>query len=118
MTLSEANDTVVWELNELLAADRRAKAFTEASIAGDLAERSLGFETSHWQNLDDESNNEAEAPAEGEASTEAPDEVVDGEADGEVSLEEALVAIEQSALIRAIERFGEVVQLSQYYCES
>lgn len=85
MTLSKANDTVVWELNELLAADRRAKAFSEASIAGDIAERSLGFETSHWQNLNDESNNEADAPAEGEALTEAPDAVVDGEADGELS---------------------------------
>ena len=44
MTLSKASDTVVWELNELLAADRRAKAFSEASVAGELADRPLGFE--------------------------------------------------------------------------
>lgn len=51
MILSKANETVVWELNELLAADRRAKAFSEASVAGEYAERSEGFEEAHWQTI-------------------------------------------------------------------
>ena len=54
MTLSKASDTVVWELNELLAADRRAKAFSEASAAGDLSARLTGFEEAHWQNISSE----------------------------------------------------------------
>ena len=116
MTLSKANDTVVWELNELLAADRRAKAFSEASIAGDIAERSLGFETSHWQNLNDESNNETDAPAEGEASTEAPDAVVDGEADGELSLEEE--PIDMDALLEARYQEGIAEGIRQCNLES
>ncbi|MDG1684250.1 MAG: FliH/SctL family protein [Luminiphilus sp.] len=116
MTLSKANDTVVWELNELLAADRRAKAFTEASIAGDMTERSLGFETSHWQTLDDESNNEAEAPAEGETSSEALDEVVDGEADGEVPLEEE--PIDMDGLLEARYQEGIAEGIRQCNLES
>ena len=116
MTLSKANDTVVWELNELLAADRRAKAFSEASIAGDIAERSLGFETSHWQNLNDESNNAADALAEGEASTEAPDAVVDGEADGELSLEEE--PIDMDALLEARYQEGIAEGIRQCNLES
>ena len=54
MTLSKASDTVVWELNELLAADRRAKAFSEASAAGDLSARPMGFEEAHWQKISSE----------------------------------------------------------------
>ncbi len=49
MILSEADKTVVWELNELLAADRRAKAFSEASVGGEYVKRSGGFEEMHWQ---------------------------------------------------------------------
>ena len=49
--MSKASDTVVWELNELLAADRRARAFSEASVAGEYAECSEGFEEAHWQTV-------------------------------------------------------------------
>jgi len=73
MTLSKANDTVVWELNELLAADRRARAFSEASIAGEVSGRSLGFEATRWQKLGDESDDDAEASVEGAAGPEASD---------------------------------------------
>ena len=73
MTLSKAGDTVVWELNELLAADRRAKAFSEASAAGDLSARLTGFEEAHGQQISSET------------------EVVEGESDFE-SAEEAEVA--------------------------
>ena len=64
MTLSNSNDTVVWELSELLAADRRAKAFSKASVAGELAERSLGFETSRWHKLGDDADADADADKE------------------------------------------------------
>ena len=56
MTLSKGTDTVVWELNELLAADRRAKAFSEASAAGDLSARQMGFKEAHWQQISSESD--------------------------------------------------------------
>jgi flagellar biosynthesis/type III secretory pathway protein FliH len=80
MTLSKATDTVVWELSELLAADRRAKAFSEASLAGELSERSLGFEATQWQKLGEESDADAEGSLEGEG-LEGVDEAIDGEAD-------------------------------------
>ena len=60
MILSEASDTVVWELNELLAADRRAKAFSEASATGDLSERPMGFEEAHWQQIGTETDADEE----------------------------------------------------------
>ena len=60
MTLSKATDTVVWELNELLAADRRAKAFSEASAAGDLSVRQMGFEEAHWQHISSETDADEE----------------------------------------------------------
>lgn len=56
MTLSKVSDTVVWELNELLAADRRAKAFSEASAAGDLSARQMGFEEAHWLQISGETD--------------------------------------------------------------
>ena len=59
MTLSKASDTVVWELNELLAADRRAKAFSEASTAGDISARPMGFQEAHWQKISSETETEA-----------------------------------------------------------
>ena len=98
MTLSKANDTVVWELNELLAADRRAKAFSEASVAGELAERSLGFETSRWEKLRDQSDADAEASAEDEQSPEGADEVIGGAMD-DASAEEAPIDVD--ALLEA-----------------
>lgn len=64
--LSKANDTVVWELNELLAADRRARAFSEASVAGEYAERSEGFEEAQWHTVGADSDAK-ESPVEAEA---------------------------------------------------
>jgi len=87
MTLSKATDTVVWELNELLAADRRARAFSEASLAGDLSERSLGFEATQWHKLGDESDDDAEAFLDGVASPEASDEPLEGEVEDAPSAE-------------------------------
>ena len=60
MPLTKDTDTVVWELNQLLAADRRAKAFSEASAAGDLSARPMGFEEAHWQQISTENDADEE----------------------------------------------------------
>ncbi len=83
MTLSKADDTVVWELNELLAADRRAKAFSEASAAGDLSARPMGFEEAHWQKISSE--------------TETTDHESDFESAEEIHLEDAETAAADEA---------------------
>ena len=84
MTLSKASDTVVWELNELLAADRRAKAFSEASAAGDLSARPMGFEEAHWQQISGDTETKAE---EHESDFESAEEA--DLADGETATDEA-----------------------------
>ena len=76
MTLSKATDTVVWELNELLAADRRAKAFSEASAAGDLSARPMGFEEAHWQQISTETDADEE-----ESDLESPEDAALDDAD-------------------------------------
>lgn len=91
MTLSKANDTVVWELNELLAADRRAKAFSEASAAGDLSARPIGFEEAHWQQI----SSETEA-AEHESDYESAEEAM--LADGETAVADESEVEEQEQI--------------------
>jgi flagellar biosynthesis/type III secretory pathway protein FliH len=110
MTLSKATDTVVWELNELLAADRRARAFSEASLAGDLPERSLGFEATQWQKLGEESDADAEASVEGER-LEGVDEAIDGEADDNLP-EEAPVDVDALLAARYQEGIAEGIRQS------
>ena len=97
MTLSKASDTVVWELNELLAADRRARAFSEASVAGELADRPLGFEASRWQKLGDESDEAEEASAEQQAQLEGAEDAADSEAEADADPEEAPIDMSPSA---------------------
>ena len=86
-TLSKATDTVVWELNELLAADRRAKAFSEASAAGDLSARSMGFEEARWQQISTE-NDTDEEESDLESAEESASDAADVAATGEPEAEE------------------------------
>ena len=129
MILSEADKTVVWELNELLAADRRAKAFSEASVGGEYAKRSTGFEEAHWQTIGgdadmDEAHTETEEPPAGEI--EGDTEVLENDAELEevVDVDQLLEERYQEGIAEGIrqsnlesqtrealvERFYEVVQ--------
>ena len=108
MTLSKASDTVVWELNELLAADRRAKAFSEASAAGDLSARLTGFEEAHWQNIssetelvEDESDFEFTEDA-GLADDEAAADEVEAEEEEEIDIDQLLEAKFQEGVAEGI----------------
>ena len=106
MTLSKATDTVVWELNELLAADRRAKAFSEASAAGDLSARPMGFEEAHWQQISTETDaDEEESDLESAEDAALDDADVAATAETDVEEEEA---IDIDQLLEA--RFQEGVQ--------
>ena len=115
MTLSKANDTVVWELNELLAADRRARAFSEASIAGEVSGRSLGFEATRWQKLGDESDDDAEASVEGAAGPEASDEPLEGEVEDAPSTE---APVDMETLLEARYQEGVAEGIRQSNMES
>jgi len=116
MTLSKAGDTVVWELNELLAADRRARAFSEASVAGELSGRPLGFETSRWQKLGDESDEDAEVSAEEQAQLEGTEVAADSEAEADAAPEEA--PIDMDALLEARYQEGLAEGIRQSNLES
>jgi flagellar biosynthesis/type III secretory pathway protein FliH len=50
MTLSKHHENVAWELNELLAADRRARAFNESTVEG-RDSHNPGFEAMHWEQI-------------------------------------------------------------------
>ena len=108
MTLSKASDTVVWELNELLAADRRAKAFSEASAAGDLSARLTGFEEAHWQNIssetelvEDESDFES-TEDDGLADDEAAADEAEAEEEEEIDIDQLLEAKFQEGVAEGI----------------
>jgi flagellar motor switch protein FliG len=60
---------------------------SEASLAGDLSERSLGFEATQWHKLGDESDDDAESFVDGVASPEASDEPLEGEVEDAPSAE-------------------------------
>ena len=108
MTLSKASDTVVWELNELLAADRRAKAFSEASAAGDLSAHLTGFEEAHWQNIssetelvEDESDFES-TEDDGLADDEAAADEAEAEEEEEIDIDQLLEAKFQEGVAEGI----------------
>jgi len=68
MTLSKHDGNVAWELNELLAADRRARAFSESTVEGREG-GGPGFETMHWERIGEETLEEAPLA---EQATQAP----------------------------------------------
>ncbi len=109
MTLSKATDTVVWELNELLAADRRAKAFSEASAAGDLSARPMGFEEAHWQQIstdNDTDEEESDLESAEESASDSADVAVTGEAEAgeeqEIDIDQLLEAKFQEGVAEGI----------------
>ena len=52
MILSDQPGNVVWELNELLAADKRAKAFSKVKAKGDSHAASEEFKVQEWVKID------------------------------------------------------------------
>lgn len=48
MTLSDSSENVVWELNELLAAQQRAKKFSMATLSGNIYPPSDEFVLQNW----------------------------------------------------------------------
>jgi flagellar biosynthesis/type III secretory pathway protein FliH len=52
MILSDQPGNVVWELNELLAADKRAKAFSKVKAKGDSHAASDEFKVQEWVKID------------------------------------------------------------------
>ena len=51
MILSESSEKVVWELNELLAAQQRARNFSRATLNGEIDTRSNQFVPQSWDVL-------------------------------------------------------------------
>ena len=107
MILSEADKTVVWELNELLAADRRAKAFSEASVGGKYVRRSGGFEETHWQAAHrdpdpEEVLTEAEEPANREIELEAEAREDDAEVEEVIDVDQLLDSRYQEGVAEGI----------------
>ena len=51
MILSESSEKVVWELNELLAAQQRARNFSRATLNGEIDARSNQFVPQSWDVL-------------------------------------------------------------------
>ena len=94
MTLSKVTDTVVWEVNELLAADRRAKAFSKASAAGDLSARQMGFKEAHWQQISSETDADEEK-GDLDSAEESASDVADVAATAEIEEEEEEIDVDQ-----------------------
>ena len=67
MTLSESSEKVVWELNELLAAQQRARNFSRATLNGEIDTRSNQFVPQSWDVLPGSSVVDEDATSEAEA---------------------------------------------------
>ena len=95
MILSESSEKVVWELNELLAAQQRARNFSRATLNGEIDARSSQFVPQSWDVLPGSSEVDgdvtSESEAEGmEADEHATAEYKDSPVDEELQTREAL----------------------------
>ena len=54
--MSDLPGNVVWELNELLAADKRAKAFSKVKAKGDSSPAADEFKVQEWMKIDQHPN--------------------------------------------------------------
>ena len=95
MILSESSEKVVWELNELLAAQQRARNFSRATLNGEIDTRSNQFVPQSWDVLPGSSQVDEDASSESEAQEVKADEPAtadyeDSSAEEELQTPEAL----------------------------
>ena len=95
MILSESSEKVVWELNELLAAQQRARNFSRATLNGEIDTRSNQFVPQSWDVLPGSSQVDENATSESEAQEVKADEHTtadyeDSSAEEELQAPEAL----------------------------
>ena len=64
MILSESSEKVVWELNELLAAQQRARNFSRATLNGEIDARPNQFVPQAWDVLAEDSEVDGDATSE------------------------------------------------------
>ena len=74
MILSESSDKVVWELNELLAAQQRARNFSRATLNGEIDARPNQFVPQAWDVLRGSSEVDGNGTAEPETEISEQDE--------------------------------------------
>ena len=76
MILSESSEKVVWELNELLAAQQRARNFSQATLNGEIDTRSNQFVPQSWDVLPGSPQIDGDLTSESEAEEVKADEHV------------------------------------------
>ena len=74
MILSKSSEKVVWELNELLAAQQRARNFSRATLNGEIDARPNQFVPQSWDNLSESAEIDESATSESEAAAWEKDE--------------------------------------------
>jgi flagellar biosynthesis/type III secretory pathway protein FliH len=74
MILSKSSEKVVWELNELLAAQQRARNFSRATLNGEIDARPNQFVPQSWDNLSESAEIDESATSESEAAAWEQDE--------------------------------------------
>ena len=95
MILSESSEKVVWELNELLAAQQRARNFSRATLNGEIDTRLNQFVPQSWDVLPGSSQVDGDLTSESEAEEANADEHAtadyeDSSAEEELQTPEAL----------------------------
>ena len=72
--MSKSSEKVVWELNELLAAQQRARNFSRATLNGEIDARPNQFVPQSWDNLSESAEIDESATSESEAAAWEKDE--------------------------------------------